>query len=71
MQSVQARFWRYLYDGSWTVERYLSDLERRYGGIDSVLIWPTYPNLGIDERRRVDWSDLGHPPLLGPQSING
>ena len=48
---------RYFYDpqlGEYTVERYLSDLKKRYGGIDSVLIWPTYPNLGIDSRNQFD-----------------
>jgi hypothetical protein len=30
----------------YTVDRYLDDLDQRYGGIDSVLIWPTYPNMG-------------------------
>ena len=41
---------RYLFDGAWTVDRYLDDLKNRYGGIDSVLIWPTYTNIGIDDR---------------------
>lgn len=48
---------RYFYDpGSrrYTVDRYLDDLEQRYGGIDSVLIWPTYPNMGIDNRNQHD-----------------
>jgi len=48
---------RYFYDpvaGKYTVDRYLDDLERRYGGIDSVLIWPTYPNMGIDNRNQHD-----------------
>jgi gamma-glutamyl hercynylcysteine S-oxide synthase len=48
---------RYLYDldsGKYTVDRYLDDLEKRYGGIDAVLIWPTYPNLGIDNRNQHD-----------------
>ena len=48
---------RYFYDpvaGRYTVDRYLDDLERRYGGIDSVLIWPTYPNMGIDNRNQHD-----------------
>ena len=44
---------RYLFDGTWTVERYLKDLKNRYGGIDSVLLWPTYTNIGIDDRSRV------------------
>ncbi|HEY3740798.1 MAG TPA: SUMF1/EgtB/PvdO family nonheme iron enzyme, partial [Bryobacteraceae bacterium] len=48
---------RYFYDpvaGKYTVDRYLDDVERRYGGIDSVLIWSTYPNMGIDARDQLD-----------------
>ena len=48
---------RYFYDpvaGKYTVDRYLDDLEKRYGGIDSVLIWPVYPNIGIDNRNQCD-----------------
>ena len=48
---------RYFYDPvahRYTVDRYLNDLEKRYGGIDAVLIWPTYPNMGIDDRNQLD-----------------
>ena len=48
---------RYFYDpaaGRYTVEKYLDDLQKRYGGIDSVLIWPVYPNIGIDNRNQYD-----------------
>jgi gamma-glutamyl hercynylcysteine S-oxide synthase len=48
---------RYFYDpvaNRYTVDRYLDDLEKRYGGIDAVLIWPTYPNMGIDDRNQHD-----------------
>jgi gamma-glutamyl hercynylcysteine S-oxide synthase len=48
---------RYFYDpvaGKYTVDRYLDDLQKRYGGIDAVLIWPTYPNMGIDNRNQHD-----------------
>ncbi len=48
---------RYFYDpvaGKYTVDKYLDDLEKRYGGIDSVLIWPVYPNIGIDNRNQYD-----------------
>ncbi len=48
---------RYFYDpaaGKYTVDRYLDDLNKRYGGIDSVLIWHTYPNIGLDDRNQND-----------------
>jgi iron(II)-dependent oxidoreductase len=48
---------RYFYDPvarRYTVDRYLEDLEKRYGGIDAVLIWPTYPNMGVDDRNQHD-----------------
>jgi gamma-glutamyl hercynylcysteine S-oxide synthase len=48
---------RYFYDplaGRYTVDRYLDDLEQRYGGIDAVLVWGTYPNLGIDDRNQLE-----------------
>lgn len=48
---------RYLYDpatGRYTVDRLLDDLKKRYGGVDAVLIWPTYPNMGVDARNQLD-----------------
>lgn len=48
---------RYFYDPvalRYTVDRYVDDLDKRYGGIDSVLIWPVYPNIGVDNRNQWD-----------------
>ena len=48
---------RFFYDPGtqrYTVDRYLDDLVSRYGGIDSVLIWHTYSNMGIDSRNQYD-----------------
>lgn len=48
---------RYLYDlvtRDYTVDKYVDDVEHRYGGLDAVLIWPTYPNMGIDDRNQYD-----------------
>ncbi len=53
---------RFFYDPatrSYTVDKYLDDLKARYGGIDSVLIYHYYPNIGIDDRNEFDTlSDL-------------
>jgi formylglycine-generating enzyme required for sulfatase activity len=49
---------RYLYDPatrSWTVSRFLDDLNARYGGVDQVMLWTAYPNIGIDERNQLDF----------------
>jgi iron(II)-dependent oxidoreductase len=53
---------RYLYDPVkkvYTVDRYLEDLRTRYGGIDSVLIWPVYTQIGIDDKNQFDmWRSM-------------
>lgn len=36
------------------MDRFLDDLDARYGGVDGVLLWNTYPNLGVDERSQFD-----------------
>lgn len=51
---------RYFYDpiaGEYTVDKYLDDLISRYGGIDSVLLWYIYPNIGVDNRNQIDLID--------------
>ncbi len=48
---------RYFYDPverRYTVDRFLDDFDKRYGGIDSILLWPVYPNIGIDNRNQFD-----------------
>jgi gamma-glutamyl hercynylcysteine S-oxide synthase len=48
---------RYFYDpiaGQYTVDKFLNNLIEQYGGIDAVLIWPTYPNMGTDNRNQYD-----------------
>ena len=38
----------------YTVDKWLGDLNTRYGGIDQALIWPTYTNIGIDDRNTFE-----------------
>lgn len=48
---------RYFFDpetGEYTIDRYLDDLIARFGGLDSVLLWMVYPNIGIDDRNKID-----------------
>jgi len=62
MQPQVFPFDRYLYNPdtkSYTVGRYLDDLKTRYGGIDAVLMWPVYPQLGVDDRNQFDmWRSM-------------
>jgi gamma-glutamyl hercynylcysteine S-oxide synthase len=55
---VQMLIWdRTFYDPDkreYTVDRFLADIESRLGPIDAVLIWPVYPNLGVDDRNQFD-----------------
>ena len=84
---------RFLYDpikgaadpaSGWTVDRFLDDLDARYGGVDGVLLWNTCvarapPLRG--PRRRASCScpfcsppalpPLTHPPLQLPQPGRG
>ncbi len=62
---------RYLFDperGAYTVDRYLDDLERRFGGVDSVLLWYVYPNIGVDDRNQID---LAHDLPGGLDGLRG
>jgi formylglycine-generating enzyme required for sulfatase activity len=62
---------RFFYDPAkreYTVDRYLRDTEIRYGGIDSVLVWPTYPNIGVDDRNQYD---LVHDMPGGIEGVRG
>jgi gamma-glutamyl hercynylcysteine S-oxide synthase len=55
---VQLLVWdRSIYDPDsrqYTVDRFLSETERRIGPIDAVLVWHVYPNLGVDDRNQFD-----------------
>ena len=51
---VHDRYFYNTFANKYTVDKYLDDLDTRYGGIDAVLIWATYPNMGIDDRNQHD-----------------
>ena len=48
LQPLAMPFDRWLYDADehkYTPANYLTSLREQYGGIDSVLLWPTYTNI--------------------------
>ncbi|GAB9463741.1 hypothetical protein Gpo141_00001190 [Globisporangium polare] len=48
---------RAIYDrekDEYTVDKYVDTMEARVGKLDSVLIWSSYPNIGIDNRNQWD-----------------
>jgi len=51
---VEDRYFYNTIECRYEVDRYLNDLEARFGGIDSVLIWYVYPNIGVDDRNQFD-----------------
>merc|ERR1719272_544164 len=47
-------FDRFLWNGThYTVDKYLDDVNSRYGGVDAILLWPTYENIGLDDRDQL------------------
>jgi formylglycine-generating enzyme required for sulfatase activity len=41
--------------GKYTLDAFLDDGEREFGGYDAILLWQAYPRLGIDERNQFDF----------------
>ncbi|GAA5811625.1 hypothetical protein MFLAVUS_005065, partial [Mucor flavus] len=53
----------------YTVDRYLKDAEERFGTIDSIVVWPTFPNLGCDSRNSEDFFRCLPGGTLGIRSL--
>ncbi len=48
---------RRLYDarrGLWRIDEFLDAGERQFGGYDQIVLWQSYPRLGLDERNQFD-----------------
>ncbi|MEM7129764.1 MAG: SUMF1/EgtB/PvdO family nonheme iron enzyme [Chloroflexota bacterium] len=41
--------------GRYRIDEVLDDGEREFGGYDIILLWQSYPRLGIDERNQIDY----------------
>lgn len=47
-----------LYDkikGEYTIESYLDNGIRRFGGYDAIVLWQAYPRIGFDDRNQFDF----------------
>ena len=41
--------------GRYTVDDFLNEGEREFGGYDSIVLWQAYPRIGVDERNQFDF----------------
>ena len=41
--------------GRYRIDEILDDGEREFGGYDILLLWQSYPRLGIDDRNQIDY----------------
>ena len=41
--------------GRYRIDEILDDGEREFGGYDIILLWQSYPRLGIDDRNQIDY----------------
>lgn len=44
-----------LRSGRYTVDAFLDEGERQFGGYDSVVLWHAYPRIGVDQRNQFDF----------------
>lgn len=41
--------------GEYLVDEYCKTMEREFGGLQSVILWHSYPNIGVDEKNQFDY----------------
>lgn len=47
------RFWQP--DNGYRVDAFMEEMRQRFGGVETVILWPAYPRLGVDDRNQFDF----------------
>ena len=55
--------------GDWTVQRWMDDASARWGPVDSVLLWHSYPNIGVDDRSQFAMAESLPGGLVGLKAL--
>jgi hypothetical protein len=55
--------------GLYRIDEYLDDGVRRFGGYDSILLWQSYTNIGVDEQNQFDMLRNMSGGLTGLKSV--
>jgi hypothetical protein len=57
--------------GEYRVEEYCDTMEKEFGGLQSVILWHSYPNIGIDEKNQFDYFHALPGGMAGLKDVVG
>ncbi|MDZ7402359.1 MAG: formylglycine-generating enzyme family protein [candidate division KSB1 bacterium] len=55
--------------GKYLVDSYCRKMVKEFGGLNSVILWHSYPNIGIDERNQFDFFDALPGGIAGLKQV--
>jgi len=55
--------------GEYTVDQFCEKMEREFGGFQSVVLWHSYPNIGIDDKNQFDMFEAMPGGLQGLREV--
>ncbi len=60
--SAFSSYFLFLYDrkfwqpgNGYQVDAFMEEMRRRFGGLETVVLWPAYPRIGVDDRNQFDF----------------